>query len=70
MVDGFAAAKVLTEALAKAGKDVTPASITRALNGLRKLDLGGMEISFSPTDHTGINYVDLSILDGGGKFRR
>jgi ABC-type branched-subunit amino acid transport system substrate-binding protein len=70
MVEGFAAAKVLTEALARAGKDVTAESITRALNGLRKFDLGGMEISFSPTDHTGINYVDISILDGSGKFRR
>jgi branched-chain amino acid transport system substrate-binding protein len=70
MVEGFAAAKVLTEALTRAGKDVTSESIIRALNGLRKFDLGGMEISFSPTDHTGINFVDISILDGGGKFRR
>lgn len=70
MVEGYAAAKVLTEALTRAGRAPTPESITRALNGLRKFDLGGLEISFSPTDHTGINYVDISILDGGGKFRR
>lgn len=70
MVEGFAAARVLVEALTRAGAKPTPESITRALNNLRKFDLGGMEISFSPTDHTGINYVDISILDGLGKFRR
>jgi branched-chain amino acid transport system substrate-binding protein len=70
MVEGFAAAKVLVEALARAGANPNAESITRALNGLRKFDLGGMEISFSPTDHTGINFVDISILDGSGKFRR
>ncbi len=70
MVEGFAAARVLVEALTRAGAKPTPESITRALNNLRKFDLGGMEISFSPTDHTGINYVDISILDGSGKFRR
>jgi branched-chain amino acid transport system substrate-binding protein len=70
MVEGFAAAKVLTEALQRAGKAPNAESITRALNGMRKFDLGGMEISFSPSDHTGINYVDISILDGSGKFRR
>jgi branched-chain amino acid transport system substrate-binding protein len=70
MVEGFAAARVLVEALSRAGANPSRESITRALNNLRKFDLGGMEISFSPTDHTGINYVDISILDGSGKFRR
>ena len=41
-----------------------------ALNSLQKLDIGGMEINFSPTDHTGLIFADLSIIGPDGKFRR
>ena len=35
-----------------------------------KLDIGGLEVGFGPNDHTGLEFVDLSIIDSGGKFRR
>ena len=34
------------------------------------VDLGGMELSFSPSDHTGLVYTDMSIISEDGKFRR
>lgn len=70
MMEGFAAAKVLVEALRRAGATPTRESITNALNNLRKLDLGGMELGYSPSDHTGLTFADLSIVDAAGKFRR
>jgi branched-chain amino acid transport system substrate-binding protein len=70
MMEGFAAAKVLVEGLRRAGANPTRASLVTALNGLRKYDIGGMEVSFSPTDHTGLDFADLSIIDTSGKFRR
>jgi branched-chain amino acid transport system substrate-binding protein len=70
MVEGFAAAKVLVEGLRRAGANPTRDKLLTALNGLRKFDLGGMEVSYSPTDHTGLDFVDLSIISADGKFRR
>jgi len=71
MLEGFAAAKVLVAGLKKAGpKAVTRASLQQALDGLNKLDIGGIEVSFSPTDHTGLDFVDLSIIDSNGRFVR
>ena len=34
------------------------------------LDLGGFTVDFNPRDHTGSNYVDLTMLTGDGKVRR
>ena len=70
MMEGFAGAKVLVEGLRRAGPNPTRASIIAALNGMRKYDLGGMEISYSPEDHSGLDFADLSIIDAAGKLRR
>ena len=70
MLEGFAAAKVLVEALKRAGKDPTAERIKTALEGFKRVDIGGLEISFSPTDHTGLDYADLSIIGIDGKFHR
>jgi branched-chain amino acid transport system substrate-binding protein len=70
MLEGFAAAKVLTEGLKRAGRGVTRASLVEALNNMSKLDLGGLELGYSAQDHTGLDYVDLSIIGEQGKFRR
>ena len=70
MMEGFAAAKVLVEGLRRAGPNPSRAQVISALNGIRNFDIGGMEISYSPTDHTGLDYADLSIIGPDGKFRR
>jgi ABC-type branched-subunit amino acid transport system substrate-binding protein len=70
MMEGFAAAKVLVEGLRRAGKDVSRAGLLRALNGMQRYDLGGLDLSFSSADHTGINYADISIIDPRGRFLR
>ncbi len=70
MMEGFASAKVLVESLKRAGKDVSRASLLRALNGMSRYDLGGMELNFSSTDHTGTNYADIAIIDPRGRFLR
>ena len=70
MLEGFAAAKVLVEALRRAGASPTPEKIKNALESFKRVDIGGLEVSFSPTDHTGLDYSDLSIITAEGKFRR
>jgi branched-chain amino acid transport system substrate-binding protein len=70
MLEGFAAAKVLVEGLRRAGAKPTREKIQAALEGIRKLDIGGLEISYSPEDHSGLDFADLSIIGTDGKFKR
>lgn len=70
MLEGFAAAKVLVDALRRTKPPFTPEKLLAGLNATRNLDLGGMELSYSATDHTGLDFVDLSIVGGDGTFRR
>ena len=70
MLEGYAGAKVLVEALRLAGPKPTRDKIQTALEGMRKFDLGGLEVGYTPTDHTGLNFVELSIISQSGRFKR
>jgi branched-chain amino acid transport system substrate-binding protein len=70
MMEGFAAAKVLVEGLRRAGPKPTRESLTAALNAMSHYDLGGMELGYSPTNHTGLGYAELSIIGADGRFMR
>jgi branched-chain amino acid transport system substrate-binding protein len=70
MLEGYSAAKVLVEALRRAGGKPSRERLQAALEGLSKYDLGGLEVSYSPQDHTGLDFADLSIISADGKFRR
>jgi ABC-type branched-subunit amino acid transport system substrate-binding protein len=70
MLEGFAGAKVLVEALRRAGPKPSRDRIQAALEGLRKFDLGGLDITYGPDDHTGLDFADLAIIGNDGKFKR
>lgn len=70
MIEGYASAKVLVEGLKRAGPKINRQSLRDALEGMKAYDLGGLEVSYSANDHSGLQYVDLAILDESGKFRR
>jgi branched-chain amino acid transport system substrate-binding protein len=70
MLEGFAGAKVLVEGLKRAGANPTRAGLQQALNTFRRVDIGGLEVSFSPSDHSGLDFADLSIIGSDGRFRR
>ena len=70
MLEGFAAAKVLVEGLQRAGKNPTRERLRTALEGMKNFNLGGLEVSYSPEDHTGLDFVDLSIVGADGRFLR
>ena len=70
MLEGFASAKVLVEGLRRAGAKPSREKIQAALEGIRKLDIGGLEVSYGPEDHTGLDFADLSIIGTDGKFKR
>ena len=73
MIEGYSAAKVLVLALKRAAKDkdgITRASIKRTLESFGEMDIGGIDLTYSPTDHSGLEYVDLSFIAADGTFRR
>jgi branched-chain amino acid transport system substrate-binding protein len=70
ILEGYAAAKVLVEGLKRAGKNPTRETLQAALEGMKRFDLGGLEVSFSSDDHTGLEFADLSIVDLEGRFVR
>lgn len=70
ILEGYAGAKVLVEALRRASPNPTRQKVLAALEGMQKFDLGGLEISYSPDDHTGLDFADLSIIGTDGKFKR
>ena len=70
MVEGYTTAKVLVEGLRRAGKDPSGEKVRAALEGIRGYDLGGLEVGYSASDHTGLDFVDLSIINKDGKFTR
>jgi branched-chain amino acid transport system substrate-binding protein len=61
---------VSVEGLRRAGRNLTRAGYIAALESMHDVDLGGFYISYSPTDHTGSEFVDLTIIGRGGKFLR
>jgi branched-chain amino acid transport system substrate-binding protein len=70
MMEGFTAAKVLAEGLQRAGANPTGAKLRDALEGMKQFDLGGLSVGYSQTDHSGMDFTDLAIIDAAGKFRR
>jgi ABC-type branched-subunit amino acid transport system substrate-binding protein len=72
LLEGFASAKVLVEGLRRAAANgaLNRAGLQRALESLKNYDLGGLDLSYGPNDHTGLEYADLSIIGADGRFRR
>ena len=66
----FLGAKVLVEGLRRAGPEPTRAKLIKALESLRNFDLGGITVSYSPTNRVGSRYVEVTVIDGEGRLRK
>lgn len=69
-MEGFVAAKVLVEGLQRAGRHLTREGFMRALESIRSEDFGGLMISYGPDDHTGSEFVELTMIGRDGRFVR
>ena len=63
------AAKVLVEAIRRAGPLANRASVLKGLESLGRLDVGGFFVTLTPGSHHGSKWVDLSILSRGNTYR-
>lgn len=69
MLEGFASARVLVEALRRSGAKPTREKLLASLENF-SYDIGGLEINYNKSSHTGLDFADLSIITADGKFRR
>lgn len=68
-LEGYISARVLVEGLKRAGANPTRERFVDALEGIKNLDLGGYEISFSDKRHDGSRFVDTGVVTGSGQLK-
>lgn len=67
-LEGFIAAKVFVEGLRHVKGEPTRKNFVHALETMGAYDLGGYTVKFTPGNHNGSNFVDLSIIGQGGRI--
>jgi ABC-type branched-subunit amino acid transport system substrate-binding protein len=69
-LEAWISARILIEALQRAGKDLTTDRLIDALEGIQGLDLGiGVPITYGPSEHQGSHKVWGTVIDGKGTFK-
>ena len=68
-LEGFLVAKVSVEGLRRAGRNLTRERFMNALESMHDVDFGGFAVSYSPTNHNGSMFVDLTIIGRDGGFK-
>ncbi|MBC3935185.1 ABC transporter substrate-binding protein [Undibacterium sp. CY7W] len=69
-MEGYVSAKLMVEGLRRAGRGLTRDGLVRALEGIKKHDLGGILIQYSDKDHTGSEFVELTLIGRDKRFIR
>jgi len=69
-LEGFIAAKVLVEGLRRTGSDLTRERFIAAMEQIRDFDVGGFTVTFTPTDHSGSRFVELTVIGKDERFLR
>jgi len=69
-LEGYIAARVFVEGLRRAGTNPTREGFVSALETLRDYDVGGYYVTYTPSDHNGSKYVDLTVIGKEGRFLR
>lgn len=61
-LEGYLAARMITEALERAGAAPTRASLANALESIQGVDFGGFRLDMSSDDHQASEFVELTFL--------
>lgn len=68
-MEGYLAAKVLTEGLRRAPGKLSRDGLIQGLETIDRQQFGGFEVSFSPKNHVASKFVELSMITGDGRIR-
>jgi branched-chain amino acid transport system substrate-binding protein len=68
-LEGYLSARIVAEAIKRSkDKDITPASLERALRSAGEMDFGGYRVDFSKSN-VGSSWVDIGVVTAEGKIR-
>jgi branched-chain amino acid transport system substrate-binding protein len=66
--EAYIGAKVMVEALRKAGPRLTREAFMRELDAMKDYDAGGYTVAFGPHNHNGSSFVELTVIGREQKF--
>ncbi|NKA33171.1 ABC transporter permease [Ralstonia solanacearum] len=69
-LEGYIVARALVDGLRGAGRDLTRDKFIRALEALGNHDMGGFVLNFSPSNHLGSSFVEMTIVSARGQVIR
>lgn len=69
-LEGFIAAKVLVEGLRKSGAKPTRELFISSMEAFIETDFGGLALSYSQTNRSGSNFVELTVVGRNGVIMR
>jgi branched-chain amino acid transport system substrate-binding protein len=69
-MEGFVGAKVLVEGLRRAGRNLTRVTFIQAMETMQRVDLGGMTVNYSGSNHSGSEFVELTMITKSGRLAR
>jgi branched-chain amino acid transport system substrate-binding protein len=68
-LEGYLVGRLAIAALEKAGKDVTRESFLKAIKETGKFDIGGLQMTFGPSDNEGLDKVFMTVVQKDGTFK-
>jgi len=66
--EAYIGAKVMVEAMRKAGPKLTREAFERELDAMKDYDAGGYTVAFGPSNHNGSSFVELTVIGRDRKF--
>jgi branched-chain amino acid transport system substrate-binding protein len=69
-MEGYVSAKVFVEGLRRAGHNLTREGFVHALESMQRSDLGGVMVTYGPDDHSGSEFVELTMIGRDGRLVR
>jgi branched-chain amino acid transport system substrate-binding protein len=67
-LEGYVYARVLVEAMKRAPDAPTPFQLSAAIDAMPPLDLGGLRVNIDRRNRNGLQFTDLTVLNGTGKL--
>jgi ABC-type branched-subunit amino acid transport system substrate-binding protein len=67
-LEGFIAAKVMAEALRRAGPQLSREKLVAALESMRDFDVGGFPVNYSGGSHLGSRFAEVTIVSKSGRL--
>ena len=70
-LEGYIDARIFVEGLRRAGQNLTRERLISALEtmNMKNYDGGGFDVNFSPKNHNGSKFVDMTVIAKDGKFK-